>query len=511
MPSSSSSSCSSSSSSSSSSDDDVDDPDYRINSEDEDPGYRANDPDDKKPVPMPADAQSIVSSLHTKDDVDAVCKKYRVPKDHYTARPAGDLRASSSPPPGTVCVYAHALEAGMRVPLHQFFCDVLAHFGIAPAQLAPNGWHIMAGFVVLCYYAGVPPSLAVFRHFFHLLVFNKKKKGGWYIFHTRDTSGLRFAGLPDSIKGWKHRYFFLSSPSPWPCPVEWGVPSKSSFVSPALTGEEKRSVDTLLRVHGGAPVDIRTYLRESSLAAAKISVPSPAATPPPLLLPPSCARASAGSKGMDPSVYGMMKTILADKAGGRANVGIGQQGEKRARQRRPVARKQEEADGEEGSPSSVQPNSPPCSALKKRRLDEAISVDNPPCSVLPNTPPAAHGCTLPSGACSPPPGFPRTPQHFASRHDDDSTNWKTARKLLEEKLVEREAEIAALRKQLEETEGELATVKRTLKAERESAQATTAMLELLGAEERALRRAEHALEGYRRWKDSRGKARPRRT
>jgi hypothetical protein len=33
----------------------------------------------------------------------------------------------------------HALEAGMRVPLHGFFCEVLAHFGIAPAQLAPNG------------------------------------------------------------------------------------------------------------------------------------------------------------------------------------------------------------------------------------------------------------------------------------------------------------------------------------------------------------------------------------
>jgi hypothetical protein len=74
---------------------------------------------------------------------------------------------------------------------------------------------------------------------------------------------------------------------------------------------------------------------------------------------------------------------------------------------------------------------------------------------------------------------------------------------LEEKLGERDAEIAALRKLLEETEGELAAAE----VERESAQAVAALQELLGSEERVLRRAEQALEGYKRWKDSRGTAR----
>ena len=55
--------------------------------------------------------------------MDAVCRKYVISEDQYTALPAGDLRASSSPPRGAVCVYAHALEAGMRVPLHHFFVD----------------------------------------------------------------------------------------------------------------------------------------------------------------------------------------------------------------------------------------------------------------------------------------------------------------------------------------------------------------------------------------------------
>ena len=62
---------------------------------------------------------------------------------------------------------------------------------------------------------------------------------------------------------------------------------------------------------------------------------------------------------------------------------------------------------------------------------------------------------------------------------------------LEEKLGEREAEVAALREQLEETEGRLGAAKRTC---------TAAVRELLGSEERVLRRAEQALEGYTRWK-----------
>jgi hypothetical protein len=110
---------------------------------------------------------------------------------------------------------------------------------------------------VLCHYEDVQPSLAVFRHFFRLRVINKKK-GGWYRFQSADTSRMSFAGLPDSIKGWKDSYFFLSSPTPWPCPVQWGEPSKSSLKVPVLTGEEKRWVDILLHAHGKGPVDVMT-------------------------------------------------------------------------------------------------------------------------------------------------------------------------------------------------------------------------------------------------------------
>ena len=419
--------------SSSSSDDKEDDPDFRVDSSDDEPDYRAATPDDdaeaadivlRMPADaatpdddteaadvvlrMPVDAESVVSILRTQDQVDAVCKKYGVPKEQYPARPAGDLRASSSPPPGSVCVYAHALEAGMRVPLHPFFCGALVHFGIAPTQLAPNGWRIMAGFVVLCHFAGVPPSLAVFLHFFRLRVLNNKKKDSWHRFQCRDNSALRFTGLPDSIKGWKESFFFLSSPAPWPCPVEWGEPPKSSFMAPKVTGEEKRSVDTLLRVHGGAPVDIRTYLRDSSLAAAMIPPASPLATAPPPPLPlPFCTPTSAITKGMDPSVYGMMKSIRAEKAAS--------------------AHKVKSEPGGDGLLRG-----------KKRSLEEADGE-------VEEGPPSAHGSSVPDGACSPPPGFSRKRTRFPSGNDDDgdSTDWEAALELLRSAVSPRQNSLFA--------------------------------------------------------------------
>ncbi|XBH97867.1 uncharacterized protein LOC119341276 [Triticum dicoccoides] len=416
-------------------------------------------------LPERPDAEGFLSFLLTPDDVDAVCKKYGVPEDQYTARLAGDLRACSPPPLGCVYVYAHALKAGMRVPLQPFFCEALAHFGIAPTQLAPNAWRIMAGFLVLCRSAGVPPSLAVFRRFFVMSVLNHKHTKRWYYFRTRfkDSSGLRFTGLPDSIDDWKRGFFFLSSPTPWPCPVEWGEPSKSSFADPVLTNEEKKSEAKLLRATGGAAVDIRICLYDSNIAATVVTAASPA--------PPS-AGTSASSKGMDSAVYDMMKTMLAEKM---------------ARQASASAKKVKTEPG----------SSQLCG--KKENLDEANDEEGRPPSS--HAPPAARGHSVPTSVCSPLPGLSGQPQDFA---DEDGTDWETARQLLqgavgppqqrvfaatersdvvassyvaflqaanyvsfsldyalelEEKLLAQDAEIAALQKQLEETKGELAQAK----------------------------------------------------
>jgi hypothetical protein len=143
-------------------------------------------------------AERLASSFRTQESLDALCKKRRVPEE-FAPLPAGDRRACSPPPPGAVCVYAHSLEAGMRVPLHPLFGEVLSHFGAAPSQLAPNGWRAMAGFVVICHFAGVgTPSLAVFRHFFSLSAFKLK---GWYSFQGKDAAGLLSPGSRIATRG----------------------------------------------------------------------------------------------------------------------------------------------------------------------------------------------------------------------------------------------------------------------------------------------------------------------
>ncbi|KAM3208014.1 hypothetical protein ACQJBY_062983 [Aegilops geniculata] len=403
--------------------------------------------------------EGFASSLRTQAEVDALCHKHGVPKDRYTARPAGDLlRANSTPPPGAICVYARALEAGLRFPLCGFFREALAHFGVAPAQLTPNGWRVMEGFLALCRSAGVPPSLAVFLRFFYLSAIDRKRKKGWYCLGpVHDTSGLRFTGMPNrasrSIMGWKYDFFFLSSPEPRHCAVEWGAPSKGSFRKPALTVEENESMVKLLSAHGGVAVDLRNLLpatcprrrrRRRRLcnsypagSAAVITTGSPR-TPPPPPPPPSSTRTSC-SKGMDPSVYDMMKVLLAEKAAAQASA-----------------------------------------SAKKRTWEEANGGENdghsPTLSVL-------------SSVHSPP------PQHFPSRHEghmellqgavaqqlerafaanEPSDDSASAFRQVEEKLVAREREAAALREQLEEAKNELAAAKRAADADREKAKSELA-------------------------------------
>uniref|UniRef100_A0A453QW30 Transposase (putative) gypsy type domain-containing protein n=1 Tax=Aegilops tauschii subsp. strangulata TaxID=200361 RepID=A0A453QW30_AEGTS len=142
--------------------------------------------------------ERVTSRLRNRGTLEKICKKYSIP-DSFTPIAAGDLSMWSPPPPGSVCVYVESLSIGMRLPLHPFFGTVLSHFGLAPSQLAPNGWRALAGFVVLSHLAGVEPSLAVFRHFFAVCLC---KPHIFYSFRGKDAAGLLFARVNCKIRGW---------------------------------------------------------------------------------------------------------------------------------------------------------------------------------------------------------------------------------------------------------------------------------------------------------------------
>ncbi|CAM0913034.1 unnamed protein product [Alopecurus aequalis] len=229
-----------------------------------------SDDDDVRALP-----ERVTSRLRTKKTLRDICKRYSIPED-FAPVLAGDHSSCSPPPPGSVCVYVDAMDAGLRLPLHPFFGTVLSHFGLAPGQLAPNGWRALAGFVVLSHFAGVAPSLAVFRYFFSLCPFPPHQL---YTLRGKDAAGLLFARMgTNKYRGWKEEFFFLSSPAPWPCPVEWGEPYRSATFDPSLTAPEKAVAEVLLRARGASPIDLTTYLHDHNMAAAKINIlppPSP--------------------------------------------------------------------------------------------------------------------------------------------------------------------------------------------------------------------------------------------
>ena len=139
-------------------------------------------------------------------------------------------------------VYADALEAGMHFPLHDFFRQVLRHFGLAPSQFTPNWWRIMAGFVLLCHNTGMePPPLAVFCHFFAL-----RARGGWYHFRPKDAAGGALLGAAEG-QGLENTILLFDLTEVVADPRVLGrPPTKSSKSDPLLTNKEKTLAEKLL-------------------------------------------------------------------------------------------------------------------------------------------------------------------------------------------------------------------------------------------------------------------------
>jgi hypothetical protein len=92
---------------------------------------------------------------------------------------------------------------------------------------------------------------AVARRVPALLLAERVQAEGVVLLPRQGRRRLAFTGLPHCNKGWKEGFFFLKSPTPWPCPVKWGDPSKSSTAEPVLTEEERGVVAKLLRANGG--------------------------------------------------------------------------------------------------------------------------------------------------------------------------------------------------------------------------------------------------------------------
>jgi hypothetical protein len=194
---------------------------------------------------------------------------YKLPKE-YTVLCARDW-APCKPPAecsNAVCIYESMLDAGIRLPLHEFYAKVLRHYSLAPSQLCPNAWRFLAGFVLLCDGAGVAPAKAVFRHFFKLYAHGGDQQG-WYYFAPYSYKRHLFksdGGSLPSNDGWKRKFFFLDSGPvgvPWRCPKKWGTPSAAACGDPVLAEDARAVVSKLEEEAKMNEVDLMELLHES--------------------------------------------------------------------------------------------------------------------------------------------------------------------------------------------------------------------------------------------------------
>ena len=121
------------------------------------------------------------------------------------AVPLGEAHHHQS---GFLTLYDDALMAGLRLPLHPHARDGLIHLGIAPGQLAPNGWRFLVGAIHLW------PQM--FRYelthqefLFTYMAFALFGEMGFFSLSARPGRKI-IEKIPNSNKGWKTRFFLAS-------------------------------------------------------------------------------------------------------------------------------------------------------------------------------------------------------------------------------------------------------------------------------------------------------------
>ena len=94
-----------------------------------------------------------------------------------------------------VVIFISFVAVGLVPPSSTFFLQILDTFGIQMAHLSPNSVVILEIFAHFCeMFVGVPPSVALFRHFFVLRPAGKKRG-----FSTTDVTGCCNFRLRDGL------------------------------------------------------------------------------------------------------------------------------------------------------------------------------------------------------------------------------------------------------------------------------------------------------------------------
>ncbi|GJU64387.1 hypothetical protein Tco_1246222 [Tanacetum coccineum] len=131
---------------------------------------------------------------------------YPVPSEYHVILPKSNQTVFDAPP-GYVGLYTHSFSlANLRLPLTEFFCEVLEYFQVHISRLNPFGCAKFTTFVVICKAYGCEPSIDLFRGFFNLF-----RAGKWLTFAKRCEKHILnlLPKVITRIKGWHEQFFYV--------------------------------------------------------------------------------------------------------------------------------------------------------------------------------------------------------------------------------------------------------------------------------------------------------------
>ncbi|XP_077246438.1 uncharacterized protein LOC143886378 [Tasmannia lanceolata] len=201
--------------------------------------------------------------------------KYCVPpRFELKAAIEGDRACNES---RDLCIYEESMRVGFRFPLHPFFAAVLRYYGLAPAQVAPNSWRLLTGFLYLVHgRLERSVSLSLFRACAHL---KRHKEGGWIYISQRPKLKI-ITGIPSSIHSWKNRFFYVEDKEvsePWPVPLVWDTPDTSKLSRKPLLESEDKETFALMRkeIEQSGLIRCAEFSREEVLVGLGVSAATP--------------------------------------------------------------------------------------------------------------------------------------------------------------------------------------------------------------------------------------------
>lgn len=118
---------------------------------------------------------------------------------------------------GEIVLFVAFVRAGLCLPTLPFLQSFLNFFEISLNHLTPNGILHLSVFVHLCEtFLGVPPSISLFRYFFHLKPHPSGNKtdvlGGCGIQFRQGKQGEYFKyDLVDSVRDWRIGWFYCAN------------------------------------------------------------------------------------------------------------------------------------------------------------------------------------------------------------------------------------------------------------------------------------------------------------